>query len=85
MNIANIHEGRIPNALVMVFEQLDAIYGRPKSIKTVDLRQFPLGLQDYRINGWRTPEVVLARARKQYAKGWLTKSEFETIKKQCEP
>ena len=83
MNIANIHEGRIPNALVYVFDQLDTIYGRPKSINNVDIQQFSLGSQDYRITRLRTPELVLARARRQYAKGWLTKAEFERIETKC--
>ncbi len=90
MNVGNIHEGKLPAMLQFVFKQLERIAGgytlaTKPPIALVDLSQFPLQGADYAVSLTQSAELVMERARRQHAKGWLTVEEFRAIRLRVEP
>ena len=90
MNIANVDEGKRPAQLLFVFRQLERLsqgytLATKPPISPVDLSQFPLQGSDYAVSLTQSAELVMERARRQHAKGWLTVEEFRAIRLRIEP
>ena len=90
MNIANIHEGKLPAQLLFVFKQIERIkkgytLATKPPISPVDLDGYPLQEADYAVSLIQPAEMVMERARRQHAKGWLTLDEFRAIRLRVEP